>query len=259
MGIIIDKFFGNKSPKKVAESEKFFEKYTLFWTIFSPNIALPIPSKTADLSYPVHSEQYFPVYISGKELDEFEKNGTFSLAPLNLIAGALLGYRYRPHVPIGDVRPFLSQYLDRCSVELNDGNIDELVVQMATLLRGKNGNYASKLALSNALCLNTNHNKILNDLLLDVWACMNSASDKNLGSLFQEFHDCSKDMIMHEMHPGSVEWFIYARAVTLVYMQIHNMKFDFDLLGSINLVENELGRRKILDSLNSRHFDRNLI
>ncbi len=256
---IIDKIFGNKSPVKVAESEKLFEKYTLFWTIFTPDMTLPIPSKTAHFSYPVPSEQHFPVYISGKELDEFEKNGTFSFTPLNLIAGALLGCRYRPHVPIDDVRPFLSQYVEHCSVELNDGNIDELVIQIAGVLRARNGNYASKLTLSNALYLNTNRNKILNDLLLDVWACMNSASDKDLGPLFQEFHDYSKDMIMDEMHPGSVEWFIYARAVTLVYMQIHNMKSDFDLLGSINLVENELGRKKILDSLNSRHFDRNLI
>ena len=256
---IIDKIFGNKSQKEVAEPEKLFEKYTLFWTIFTQDMTLPIPSKTADLSYPLHSEQHFPVYISGKELDEFDKNGTYSFAPLNLMAGALLGCRYRPHVPIGDIRSFLSQYLERCSVELNDGNIDELVIQMAGVLRAKNGNYASKLALSNALFLNTNHDKIHNDLLLDVWACMNSASDKDLGPLFQEFHDYSKGMIMDEMHPGSVEWFIYARAVTLVYMQIHNMKFDFDLLGSINLVENELGRKKILDSLNSRHFDRNLI
>lgn len=256
---ITDKIFGNKSPEKVAESEKFFEKYTLFWTILTPDMTLPIPSKTTDRPYPVHSDQLFPVYISGKELDEFEKNGTFLFTSLNLIAGALLGCRYRPHVPIGDIRPFLSQYLERCSVELNDGNIDEFVIHMAGILRSKNGNYASKLALSNALNLNTDHNIILNDLLLDVWACLKSASDNDLVPLFQEFHDYSKDMFMEEMHPSSVEWFIYARAVTLVFMQIHNMKSDFDLLGSINLVENELGRKKILDSLNSRHFDRNLI
>jgi hypothetical protein len=256
---IISKLFGNKGQNRPAESKVQFRNYTIFWMTFTPDMILPIPSSKPDLSYPLEAEQHFPVYISGNELDEFDKNGTYSLTPLNLVAGALLGCRYRPHVPIGDVRPFLSQYLKRCSAELYDGKIDELVLQTATILRGVNGNHASKLALSNSLFLNANHKMIFNDLLLDIWACMNNASDKDLGNLFQEFHDYSKNMVFDEIHPGSVEWLIYAKAVTLVYMQLHNMKSDLDLIGSINLVENETAREKILASLNSGHFDQNLI
>jgi hypothetical protein len=256
---ILSKIFNKKGQSKPSESESRFENYTLFWMIFTPEMILPIPSKISDQSYPIHDTQHFPIYISGKELIEFEKDGTLSFNPINLIAGALLGCRYRPHVPIDDVRPFLSQYLERCSTELNDGKFDELVIQIAGILRTNNGNHASKLALSNALYLKIDHKKLFNDLLLDIWAIMGSASDKDLPRLFQEFHDHSKNMVIDEMYPGSEEWLIYSRAVTLVYMQIHNMKFDIDLLGSINLVENEIARKKILSSLNSHHFDRNLI
>ena len=59
---IIDKIFGNKCPEKVAESEKLFENYTLFWTIFTSDMTLPIPSKSAHFSYPVPSEQHIPVW-----------------------------------------------------------------------------------------------------------------------------------------------------------------------------------------------------
>jgi hypothetical protein len=254
-----NKLLANKRQNKEPKSDGQFENCTLFWMPITQDTILPIPSSTHGLSYPLHSEEQFPVYISGKELDEFQKNGSFSLTPINLVAGALLGCRYRPYMPTGDVRPFLSKYLERCSIELYDGKIDELVLQTAAILRAKNANDVSKLALCNALYLNVNRNKISNDLLLDVWVCIGKASDKDLGKLFQEFHDYSKNVVLDEINPGSVEWLIYARAVTLVYMQIHNMKSDLDLLGSINLVENKIARQRILASFRSHHFDRNLI
>lgn len=235
------------------------EDYTLVWMIFTPDMTLPLPSKTPGLSHPIDVEQHFPVYISGNELDVFNIDKTYALSPLNLLAGALLGCRYRPHLPLGDVRPFLSQYLERCAAERYDGKVDELVIQIASILRSKNGNLTSKLALSNALYLNANHNEILNDLMLDIWAIMSRTSDEDLGPLFQEIYNYTKKMVLEGMHPKAVEWHYYARAVTLAYLQIHHLKFDMDLFGSINQVKNEIARRKILESLQAFEFDRDLI
>lgn len=57
---------------------------------------------------------------------------------------------------------------------------------------------------------------------------------------------------MDELHPDSIEWFKYAHAVTLVYLEIEGIKSNDDLMRAINLVEPKSLRENLLAVLNNR-------
>ena len=141
------------------------EEYTLFWTIFNPSDAISIPTENGNIRFDIAEACSFPIYISGEELSEFNRDMSFKMTPLNMVAGALLGCRPpRPYIPStgpSDLRPLLRDYLEGSFQKLGFDSLEELIFEIARILRDQNGCRAAAVALKNSEYLNVNFHKIL--------------------------------------------------------------------------------------------------
>lgn len=251
----------------MAEEPKALEQFTIFWTIFGHDNPILMPIKNGNmLHYEVNEDTSFPIYISGEQLDEFNESQFESLevVPLNMAAGALLGCRPpRQHFPTQgpyDLRPLLSAYLDRYSTELGYDKLDDLVLELSSILRSRNGSGASIAALKNSEYLNVNFFKVLNDLLLDLWGRLPDVDDSSLPDAVLEFYTYLSKVKLDELHPNASEWFNYARAVSLLYLYVtKTLPIDITLLTeAISRNEHPKARKQLNQLLRDNRFDRNL-
>lgn len=202
------------------------EPYTIFWTILGPSMPAPMPIADGKMDYFVLGEDTsFPLYISGKQLEALDESGVESLVvtSLNMAAGALLGCMPpRPYIPLTgakDLRPVLSDYLERYSRLLGYGLLEEFILEITAILRSRNGCDVSARALKNSEYLNVNFDMLLNDLLLDLWEMIASADEENFPKMFGEFHGYLTRAKTSEIHPESIAWYHFARAVTLLFFE----------------------------------------
>lgn len=231
------------------------EKYSIIWIIFGPLNPLPLVKSVMG----VEEQQNFPVYVSGKELDEFEKTNECPLSPLNMIAGALLGFRDRPYMPMNDPRPLISKYLELFCAECNNENMINLIMDVSGHIREVNGNWASRQVLLNSLELDVDHSVIMNDLLLDTWECLKRANETTFNKLFLDFYDLAKKVNKDQLHIMSREWLDYAYAVTLVYLDINNIKYDETINTYLDKISNEIAKGHVIKVFNSRKFETYLL
>ncbi len=244
-----------------------FERFTVFWTVFGPDSPVLMPLPDGEMHYyDLTEDTSFPVYISGKQLEEFDDSQFDSLevTPMNMVAGALLGCRppraYLPFHGPSDLRPLLSDYLDRYSKDLGYKKLEDLVLELSSILRSTNGSGASIAVLKNSENLNVNFLKILNDLLLDLWHRLAERDDSKLPEAVLEFYAYLNKVKIDELHPESIEWFNYARAVVLLYFDVTNIhEISAEVLTEAILRNDHPGRRERLNRLRQeRRFDRRL-
>jgi hypothetical protein len=230
------------------------EKHTLVWIPVGPERPIPLPSEKI---FRPDKEQNFPIHLSGEECDKFETSGEFSVSTLGLLAGALLGCRDRPHIPIVDPRPLLSAYLKKFAKE-SDTDLESLVIHVVGLLRKKNGNELSSKALMNYY--DTFHSKhIMNDLLLDLWSCLNKVDDGKFNEQFLLFYRYARDVDINKLRVESVEWYNWAWAITLVYFDIKKIKHEYSTTEAISKVNNERCRDDISSVLRNKVFERKIM
>jgi hypothetical protein len=181
-----------------------------------------------------------------------------------MATGVLLGCRPpRPHFPThgpDDLRPLLSAYLDRYSRELGYDKLDDLLLELSSILRSRNGSGASIAALKNSEYLNVNFFKILNDLLLDLWGRLADVDDSSLSDAVLEFYAYLSKAKLDELHPESMAWFNYARAVALLYFEVnknHEIAPE-ELTEAISKNENPGLRERLNHLRQEKRFDRRL-
>lgn len=243
------------------------QEFTIFWTIFGPDTPALMPLQDGRmLHYELSENTNFPIYISGNQLKEFDQIRFESLevTPLNMAAGALLGCRPpRPFLPLqgpNDLRPLLSAYLDRYSSELGYENLENLVFELSSVLREDNGRESSIAALKNAEYLNVNFHKILNDLLLDLWGRLAEVDDSSMDEAVKDFYIYLSKAKLDQLHPESIVWFNYARAVALLFFEVNEspkVNAD-DLTEAIKLNENQKLRERLTQLRQEKRFDRRL-
>jgi hypothetical protein len=235
------------------------EEYALIWLPFGPSHPVPMPVKGRDFLYDLDIERNFPIYVSGEDLDEFKKRNSVVCSTLNMVAGALLGFGYKEWLPMDDPRKILSDYLECYSAKLGSGTLERLVISVASALRSKNGSTVSKNVIINSFQLKINRETLYNDLLLDIWECIIDTDEGDLACFFEEFHEYSERVVVDKLHPQNVRWFLYARAVSMVYMEICGTAKKHEAISAINLMDNETARGKLIECLRSGQFDRNLL
>jgi len=203
------------------------EEFTIFWTIFGPDEPVLMPLQDGRMcQYALTEPTSWPIYISGKQLENFNQTGYGALEvdSLNMAAGALLGCKPpRPYLPVQgplDVRPLLSDYLERYTKELGYVNLEDLIFEISGILRSRNGSVASAMALKNAEFLNVNFHKILNDLTLDLWAKLTLLEEEALPNAIRELNAYLSRVSIDKIHPESVAWYHYASSVSLLYLEV---------------------------------------
>lgn len=245
-----------------------FERYTIFWTIFGPDSPALMPLNDGMmLHYNLTEDTSFPVYISGELLEVFEKRHFESLEveTLGMVAGALLGCKPpKTHMPTygpDDLRPLLSDYLDRFSSKLGYKKLEDLILEVSSILRNRNGRDTSIVALKNSEYLNVNFPKILNDLLLDLWGNLRGMDDDKLPEAIMEFYSYLVKVKQDELHPESIEWVNYVRAVTLLYLEVTSTcKINSDeLTEAISITRNPQLHEQLIQLRQEQRFDRGLL
>ena len=178
------------------------------------------------LYYRLEEDISFPVYISGKQLENFNicSFESMELNLLNMVAGALLGcLPPRPHIPTQgpyDLRPLLNDYLKRYSSSLGYEKLEDLILEVAQTIRKLNGYGASAQVLKNSECLDVDFNKILKDLLLDLWVMLGTTEEDELPRAFQEFRGYLSEVSLEEMELESITRYNFARTVTLLFFGV---------------------------------------
>lgn len=245
-----------------------FEKYTIFWTIFGPDSPALMPLNDGKmLHYNLTEETSFPIYISGEQFEKFEECHYESLEveTLNMAAGALLGCKSSgAHIPThgqDDLRPLLSDYLNQFSAELGYRKLEDLILELSSILRSRNGSDTSIIALKNSEYLNVNFSKILNDLLLDLWGKLRGMENDKLPEAIMEFYLYLVKVKQDELHPESIEWVTYVRAVTLLHLEVTSTyKINADeLTEAISITRNPQLHEQLAQLRQEKRFDRGLL
>jgi hypothetical protein len=230
------------------------EKCSIIWLAFGPLNPLPLVNSVLE----VEEQQNFPVYVSGKELEEFENKRPFSYTAWNILVGSFLGFCDRPYMPMNDPRPLIMKYLERFSAENNEKMIG-LIMNVSDHLREVNGNWTSRQVLLNYLELDVDHSVIMNNLLVDTWECLKQADDSNFEKILLEFYALAKKANENQIQLLSKEWFDYAFAVTLVYLDINKIKYDENINTYLDKIPNDIARGHIIKVLHSRKFETYLL
>jgi hypothetical protein len=133
-----------------------------------------------------------PVFVDGQAFREFEETRRVDITPRALLFGAILNAHEDP--PAVDTRPFreaLSALLEALARDFQSPSMEELLLDVAAVVRKDHGGDLSRRALENTIALFPSFHRARSDLVADLWVEAGRASGSSrtglLASLLEEF------------------------------------------------------------------------
>jgi len=190
------------------------ERYSIVWQECGTN------SRTAERFYVAGYKGYLPFFIWGRDLDALENNQKVELREEHLLKGILYGlYEFdrhpNPWLQKKD-RKTLLYLLDVLGNGFKYDNPEKMILDVASSVREKNGNTASRKILEVGIGLIPQSSKIKSDLICDLWAVISEHEERT--DLFKEIITLVHEIDLSDIYSDAKEIICYYGFCALIFM-----------------------------------------
>ena len=190
------------------------ERYRIVWQECGTN------SRIAERFYVAGYKGYLPFFIWGRDLEALDNNQKVELREQHLLKGILYGlYEFGQHpnpwLQKKD-RKTLLYLLDVLGKGFKYDDHEKMILDIASSVREKNGNTASRIILEAGNGLIPQSSKIKSDLICDLWAVI---SEHEVGTdLFKKIITLIHEIDLSDIYPDAREIVCYYGLCALFFM-----------------------------------------
>ena len=176
------------------------KEYSLVWKTFLAN---------SNLGKNLGAERDFslPYFIDGNDKIRFEQGTLYNFAEIHLLRGLLIGYfEEPPQVDINYSRTLFKKVIEDLKKYFDFQTTENLILDISSVIRRENGDFASHIALITGLEFNPESSKIRFDLCVDLFNMLerNEYKKKDVG--INLLNENFKKIKAKEIRPDLVEY-----------------------------------------------------